>query len=128
MITEDYILRMIQDMVRMVLRLTGQKMETPYTPEQLLSLRAGDMPLFPQRLQVLLDQGEINEAENRLFEEIDFSDLRQLPMALAFYQYLNTFSDPRLEASGFSREEIREGLRDCAVKFGIDEKLFQISG
>ena len=114
---------MIQDMVRMVLRLAGQKTESPYSPEQLLRLRTEDMPPFPERLQVLLDQGQINQAENLLFEDTDFSDLRQLPMVVAVYQYLNTFSDTRLEASGFSREEIQEGLRDCACKFGIDRAL-----
>ena len=51
---------MIQDMVRMVLRLAGQKTESPYSPEQLLRLRTEDMPPFPERLQVLLDQGQIN--------------------------------------------------------------------
>ncbi len=127
MITEDYILRMIQDMVRMLLRLTGQKTESPYSPEQLFRLNTEEIPPFPKRIQKLLEQEQFNEAENLLFEEIDFSDPRQLSTVLAFYQYLNGFSDDRLEAAGFPREEIQEGLRDCAVKFGIDEALLSYS-
>ncbi len=123
MITEDYILRMIRDMGLMICRLLGLKTETPYKPQQFRLQKAGDEPDLSERLKNLADQGEIDRAETLLFEELDFSEPEQFLLALSFYQYLSGFSDARLELCGFSREEILEGLKDCAEKFGVDKSL-----
>ncbi len=123
MVTEDYILRMIHDMGRMLARLAGLETENPYAPELRVEVRFGDGGGLSQQLKELADRGEINLAENRLFEELDFSDIHELSLALGFYEYLSEFSDARLELCGYSREEILEGLQDCAAKFGIDREL-----
>lgn len=123
MITEDYVLRMIQDMSRMIASLLGLETESPYRPEQSRIVRFGDEPGLPERIRQLADSGEINQAENLLFEELDFSDPGKASVALEFYRHLNTFSDARLETCGYSREEILEGLRDCAARFGVDKSL-----
>lgn len=123
MITEDYILRMIRDMGRMLARLLGLKSDNPYAPQAYMPAESGDGARLLEQLKELADRGEINRAEDMLFEELDFSNAREFSTALAFYNYLNGFSDPRLELCGYSREEILEGLRDCAVKFGIDKTL-----
>lgn len=69
--------------------------------------------------------GEINRAENLLFEELDFSDESTFPIALGFYEHLNRFSDKELEAWDYSREEIFDGLRDCAEQYGVDPQLLE---
>ena len=120
MITEDYILRMIKDMVRMIAHLTGLPTDPLTAPQFEETAPAGKLPPLLEQLQGLADRGEINEAENRLFEELDFADSGQLAIALAFYRHINTFSDDRLAAADYSREEIAEGLRDCAERFGLD--------
>lgn len=123
MITEDYILRMIRDMVKMAAHLAGLGTD-PLSAPQLLEMHSvGKTPSLPEQLQSLADRGEINRAENLLFEELDFSDAKEFSAALAFYRYINEFSDEKLLAADYSREEILEGLRDCAVKFGIDDML-----
>lgn len=123
MFTEDYVLRMIHDIGRMIAHLLGLETENPYAPQQQKLVEFGDGSPLLERLKQLADQGEINLAENMLFEDLDFSDPRAFYTALGFYEYLSGFSDARLELGGYSREEILEGLRDCAAKFGVDKSL-----
>ena len=125
MITEDYILRMIRDMVRMIVHLTGLPTDPLTSPQLLNTSPAGKLPPLLEQLCGLADRGEINEAENRLFEELDFADADQLSVALLFYRHINGFSTERLTAADYSREEIAEGLLDCAERFGIDTSLLE---
>lgn len=67
----------------------------------------------------MLDEGKVNEAENRLYEELDPARLPMLELALAFYSRLNQFDDAYLEAHNYSRQEIEEGLHAVTKLFGI---------
>jgi len=74
------------------------------------------------RLNELLDSGNINGAEDLLFEEIKSNDTNYLLLAVDFYQRLNNKNDDELERCGFSRDEIEDGLAEVMRIFGI--KLF----
>ena len=67
----------------------------------------------------MADEGDINGAENELYEELDTEDKSYLEMALAFYMHLNQFDDGTLFEAGYSREEIVEGINTAAAQFGI---------
>ena len=67
----------------------------------------------------LLARGNINEAENFLFKELNPANPRQMMVAIDFYQRLNDLDDEDLQTRDFSRKEIEEGLRDIARKAGI---------
>ena len=41
-------------------------------------------------------------------------------MAILFYDYLNTFSEEQLDAAGYSREEIDEGILTAAKLYGYE--------
>lgn len=123
MLTEDYILRMIRDMARMLAKLMNRETENPYVRQETAKIQIAGEPPLAQRLKQLADEGQINQAENILFDELDFSQPSHLYEALDFYKHLNGFSDARLELCGYSREEIFEGLRDCALEFGVDKSL-----
>ena len=125
MLTEDYIIRMIRDMGRLLARVLGSNLPDPDAPvEWFLEHSSGDLPLS-EELKALCNQGKINEAENLLFEQLDFSDPSTFPIALGFYQHLNSFSDKELELWDYSREEIFEGLEDCAREYGVDPQLME---
>lgn len=49
-------------------------------------------------------------------------------MALLFYSYLNDKSDEFLEAHNYGRDEIKAGLKDITVRYGVDglQKCFAI--
>ena len=123
MVTEDYILRMIQDLGRMLARLLqSDALEPEALPLTLEESKPAVLPLL-EELRRQCDLGQINQAEDRLFEEVDFSDPATLPTVLGFYQYLNHYTDRQLESWDYSREEIFDGLRDCAVCYGADPQL-----
>lgn len=123
MLTEDYIIRMIRDMGRLLARVLGRDLpELERLDTFWEEGTSGNSPLL-EELKNLCDRGEINQAENLLFEELDFSDPSTFPIALSFYQYLNRFSDKELETWDYSREEIFEGLKDCGEQYGVDSQL-----
>ena len=123
MITEDYILRMIQEMGQMLARILGSDALDPTDQVQPETLHAGDGLGFLEELKALCSHGQVNLAEDRLFEELDFSAPSALITVLGFYEYVNSFSDQQLEAWGYSREEIYQGLADCGDRFGVDPRL-----
>lgn len=123
MITEDYILRMIQEMGQMLARILGSDALDSTDQVQPETLHAGDGLGFLEELKALCSHGQVNLAEDRLFEELDFSAPSALITVLGFYEYVNSFSDQQLEAWGYSREEIYQGLADCGERFGVDPRL-----
>jgi len=74
---------------------------------------------FYLRINELLDNGNINEAEDLLYETIVPNDMNHLLLAVDFYQRLNEISDDELERCGFSRDEINDGLAEVMKIFGI---------
>ena len=74
----------------------------------------------------LVDRGNINEAENYLYDVISDYNVASLEMALLFYSYLNDKTDDFLEHNDFSREEIKMGIEDIANWFGLSgiSKIF----
>jgi len=78
------------------------------------------------RLNEMLGEGNINGAEDLLFEEIKPNDTSYLLLAVDFYQRLNNKSDDELEYCGFSRGEIEDGLAEIMRLSGIG--LFETGG
>jgi hypothetical protein len=68
----------------------------------------------------MVDKGNINEAENYLYESMNVKNIGDLKVGLMFYNYLNTLSDERLAEADFSREEIKEGLKTISKLFGYE--------
>lgn len=67
----------------------------------------------------MVDAGDINGAENELYEALDVTDRNYLEMALAFYMYLNQLDDNTLYTANYSREEIVDGINSVSAQFGI---------
>ena len=67
----------------------------------------------------MVDAGDINGAENELYEALDVTDRSYLEMALAFYMYLNQLDDNTLYTANYSREEIVDGINSVSAQFGI---------
>ena len=125
MLTEDEIVRMFRDMGLMRARGLGSSAcEPEETAEQWVERTSGSTPLWDELCR-LCGLGEINRAENLLFEGLDISDVSTFPSALGFCGHLNRFSDKELEAWDYSREEIFDGLRDCAEQYGVDPQLLE---
>lgn len=117
MYEQDYILRMINDLVRFLSRIIFKKESPIY--EISLNEEYAQTDVLHKNLLALLADGKINEAEDMLFEEFNPKENRDLMVALDFYNRLNTMDEDYLQANNFSKEEIAEGLRDMAKRAGL---------
>ena len=117
MFEEDYVMRIIQEAVRALLKLRFG-IDTPNPSVELLE----DALLRDRSTEMtaMVDDGHINEAENRLDEAVDVSRRDDLQMVLIFYSYLNDLDDDFLDKHDYSREEIGQGLRDMIGQFGLE--------
>ncbi|MBP1584602.1 MAG: hypothetical protein ILP17_02820 [Lachnospiraceae bacterium] len=117
MFEQDYIMRLIKDMVRAILKLVFN-IDTDSPSAELLEDTEEKQTL--DELLDMADDGFINEAENRLYVITEEGKKTDLEIALLFYSYLNDKSDEFLEAHDYSRDEIKTGLKDITVRYGID--------
>lgn len=117
MLQEDWMMRQIESMVGF-LTLTVLKKKQPGRDRS--NQESGtDTEELKKRLASMVREGKINEAENLLFETVDDGDQSCLDTAIDFYSGLNRLDRNTLEKNGFSREEIEDGLKEIASRFGI---------
>lgn len=122
MVEKDYIMRIIHEMVRAMVRLI---FHIDLREDEELVFLEGVNQDFYQRLCQLADEGKINEAENMLYERLeeeavpeDGEQMEGLKLSLAFYDYLNTKDNEFLDGHGYSREEIRDGIQAVMKRYG----------
>lgn len=114
----DYIVRVITDMVRAIARLLFRKDDISYELPEKEAYTAAD--ILYENIIKMAAEGKINEAENLLMEELDETDMKQFELALSFYLYLNTFDNDYLDDHDYSREEIREGIQSVSRMYGAE--------
>ena len=117
MFEQDYVMRLIRQMVRAILKMLFH-IDTDSPTEELLKESEEKETL--DTLLDLVDKGSINEAENNLSDLTSDGSMSGLKIALLFYSYLNDKTDDFLEKNDFSREEIKLGLKDVALRYGLD--------
>lgn len=117
MFEQDYVMRLIREMVRAILKLLFN-IDTDSPSTELLKDSKKKQML--NELLNMVDDGFINEAENRIYEITEEGKKIDLKMALLFYSYLNDKSDKFLEEHNYSRDEIKAGLEDITARYGVD--------
>lgn len=109
MLKNDYIMRKIEEWISMILEFVF-KIDKNSSPEKLLKLEASKEIL--KDLKSKIDAGNINGAEDALFNLIKFKTQDSLLIGLLFYSYLNEKSSKFLNEHDFDREEIKTGIKD----------------
>lgn len=117
MFEQDYVMRLIKEMVRALLKLLFN-IDTESPSAELLKGAEEQQTL--DTLLDMIDDGFINEAENKIYKITEDGKKTNLEIALLFYSYLNDKSDGFLEEHSYSRDEIKSGLRDITVRYGVD--------
>lgn len=113
---EDYVMRMIKDMVKALACVVFGKRFTEYEVEE---EKADDTDFLYRDIIEMADRGKINEAENILLTDMDRTDKRYMEMAMSFYFHINKYTDEFLSANGYSRQEILDGVEALAEANGI---------
>ncbi len=118
MFEQDYIMRMIKEMVRALLKLLFDiDTDTP-SAELIEDYNARNNLII---LTDMIDDGDINNAENKLYESISDSNMLDLKVGILFYSYLNDKDDEFLQKNNFSRDEVEMGIRTLASKYDVSD-------
>ena len=125
MLQDDFIMRMIHEMVTTLLKLIfhielGENEEQNFKDQE----TASDY----LELLALIQTGEINEAENKLLDGMDSDDMEHFKMALMFYYHLNEIDFNFLEEHNYSKNEITDGLRYVSSVYGYDSMAEALLG
>ena len=115
---EDWIMRQIRLMVAAIVKTVFGKDAAAYAVTDPANKTQTDVLYL--HLTTLLESGQLNEAEDLLFEALDPGDQTLLLLAVDFYQQLNALSDEELAAHTFSRMEIRDGLMEVQHIYGLN--------
>ena len=67
----------------------------------------------------MIDNGQINEAENKLYDLLNAGAPNCIETAILFYSYLNEKSDEFLKENDYSKGEVKEGIEGVAERVGL---------
>ena len=116
MFEQDYVMRLIKETIRAILKLLF-RIDTESPTTELLQ-DAEDKCMLEELLD-MVDEGRINEAENRIYEITENGNLSYLEVGLLFYSYVNDKEDAFLEVYNFSRTEVKQGVKELASRYGL---------
>ncbi|MCZ7409086.1 MULTISPECIES: DUF6483 family protein [Parvimonas] len=117
MLKNDYIMRKIEEWISMILEFVF-KIDKNSSPEKLLKLEESKEVL--KDLKSKIDIGNINEAEDSLFEMLKHKTQDSLLISLLFYSYLNEKDSKFLNEHDFERDEIKTGIKDLLNEFNMN--------
>ena len=126
---QDYIMRLVKDMARMIAKmLLGRKTPEYVLPEE--EEEYSSLDSLYRKWERMADEGQINEAENELsdFLEEGTGSREELRAALGFYVHINEFSDDFLDEHDYSREEIYQGVEELSARFGVTGLNIKLPG
>ena len=123
---KDYIMRIIKEMARVLFSLMLGKKYVAVEMEKDNGYEVSGKR-FEDFLK-MIDRGEINEAENQLLDNIDYSDKENVAAAVLFYQYLSEKSENFLTEHDFSKEEVLDGMNRLVQKAGYGDVLNIVEG
>ena len=116
---KDYIMRMIKEMVSVLFSIIFGKQYVSVDEERKNGYEVSGTDL--NDLLDMIDNGQINEAENLMLDDLDYSDKKELAAALLFYQYLSEKKKDFLQDHDYSDEEILEGAKQVLQKAGYGD-------
>ncbi len=114
MLKNDYIFTQIEGLAKAIAKIFFNKESIAYEMQEDTFIDE-----LYERVQKLIGEGKINEAENLLYDNIDSSNLNYLKLVLDFYNTLNTLEEDFLEAHDYGKDEILQGLKDIASQYGM---------
>ena len=120
---KDYIMRMIKKMVKILFSLIcGKKyVSVEFEKENKYEVSGKNLKSFLD----MIDSGQINEAENILLDNIDYTNNDVMAAAL-FYQYLSEKDSEFLINNNYTKEEVLSGFKQLLVQSEYNNLLYMI--
>ena len=121
---KDYIMRMIKEMVRILFSLIYEKkyVSVELEKENKYEVSGKNLKSFLD----MIDSGQINEAENILLDNIDYTNNDDVMAAALFYQYLSEKDSEFLINNNYTKEEVLSGFKQLLVQSGYNNLLYMI--
>ena len=121
---KDYIMRMIKEMVRVLFSLAfGKKyVSVEFEKENKYEVSGKNLKNFLD----MIDSGQINEAENILLDNIDYTNNDDVMAAALFYQYLSEKDSEFLINNNYTKEEVLSGFKQLLVQSEYNNLLYMI--
>ena len=121
---KDYIMRMIKEMVRVLFSLMfGKKyVSVELEKENKYEVSGKNLKDFLD----MIDSGQINEAENILLDNIDYTNNDDVMTAALFYQYLSEKDSEFLINNNYTKEEVLSGFKQLLVQSEYNNLLYMI--
>ena len=118
---KDYIMRMIKEMVQVLFSLVfGKKyVSVELEDENKYEVSGNTLKYFFD----MIDQGDINEAENLLLEDLDYPNKEEVMAAAFFYQHLSQKDDDFLRRNDYTKEEVLFGFKQLLEKSGYKDLI-----
>lgn len=118
---KDYIMRMIKEMVQVLFSLVfGKKyVSVELEDENKYEVSGNTLKYFFD----MIDQGDINEAENLLLEDLDYTNKEEVMAAAFFYQHLSQKDDDFLRRNDYTKEEVLFGFKQLLEKSGYKDLI-----
>ena len=121
---KDYIMRMIKEMVRVLFTLVFGKKYVSVELEKENKYEVSGKKL--KSFLDMIDLGQINEAENILLDNIDYTNKEEVMAAALFYQYLSEKDNEFLENNNYTKEEVLSGFKQLLIQSGYKELFYLI--
>ena len=121
---KDYIMRMIKEMVRVLFSLVFGKKYVSVELEKENKYEVSGKKL--KSFLDMIDLGQINEAENILLDNIDYTNKEEVMAAALFYQYLSEKDNEFFENNNYTKEEVLSGFKQLLIQSGYKELFYLI--
>ena len=121
---KDYIMRIIKEMVRVLVSLAFGKKYVSVELEKENKYEVSGKKL--KSFLDMIDLGQINEAENILLDNIDYTNKEEVMAAALFYQYLSEKDNEFLENNNYTKEEVLSGFKQLLIQSGYKELFYLI--
>ena len=111
----DYYMRLNHETIKTILSLLGENGDHPTTD------MVGDPNGRKDAIRILKEatEGQVCEAENHLYDLIENQDPKALKIGLLLYDYLNEQTEEFLEEHDFSHDEVKDGIKNLASRYGF---------
>lgn len=122
MFENDYFERMIKTVINGLVSIFKNKNAIESSIENDSVILKEDQ-LLEIMIKKYISEGQINKAEDMLFEAIeDRKSSRNLELAVFFYETISKWDDERLMKCNFSKEEIVDGLNEVKSLYNDETK------
>lgn len=116
---KDYVMRIVHEWIRTLIKLIfNRDIDSDADAE----IPMETMEQF-RKLQAMIDDGEINEAENILLDGLKAGNRAYFEMSLLFYEKLSGKTDDFLAEHDYSRQEVVDGLKYVVNYYGYGSLL-----